>query len=555
MLRSVLLLVSLSLGFASAWESEQAPCSSLSTAEWQVPGIEIVSITSENRRNASIFSDEFLPFTLDELDFCDVTVILTHPGTDDRVKVSVWLPLDGWNGRFQATGGGGYATGFFKFMLGPAVKSGYAAASTDGGHPPVWHKLSWALKKDGTTDWHLMQNFASRSLKDMVLVGKEVIEQFYGKKPHHSYWKGCSTGGRQGHMMASKYPKLLDGVLAAAPAIGFPHLMVGVLWPQVVMKEAGVWLSNCELEFLGKAAMDACDLSDGVRDNVIADHEACSFTAHQVVGAKTKCDGEDVQITSEMADVFEKIVQGPRTASGVQLWGGMPLGTDLITTANISINSEGLRSGNPNPFATQWIRYALVKNPNYNISTIDYTTYMELWAQSAREYSYILGTEDPDLSRFRDAGGKLLSWHGINDQIIPVDNTIQHRQRVESEMGGHQAVNDFYRLFLAPGVGHCSGGAGAQPLDPLEQLVDWVEKGEAPEMLNAGTIDEEGELITRDVCLYPRKMKYMGVGDPKRASSWSCEGDLEEESFVEELNSPREFLQGLKQRFLNLGLI
>ncbi|KAF2192967.1 tannase and feruloyl esterase [Zopfia rhizophila CBS 207.26] len=436
-------------------------------------------------------------------------------------------------------------------MSGPAVKAGYAAASTDGGHSGPMDDLSWALTKDRTVNWDLLQNFATRSLADQVYVGKTITEQFYGKPPHHSYWNGCSMGGRQGYMMAQKYPDLLDGIMASAPSLSMTYLAMGDYWPQIVMQESRTWVSNCEFKWFAKKTMEACDMLDGVRDNVITDPEECTFDPQRLVGEKIQCDGKEVKITTAMADVVQKIFEGPKTPYGGRLWFGLPHGTDVQSLANISI-AEDLRSANPFGISSAWLKYLVLKDPKFNLSKIDYGTYAALWTQANQEYDWILNADNADLTVFRKAGGKLLSWHGINDQLIPYTNTLQYRNRVEKEMGGPAKVNEFYRLFLAPGVAHCGGGTGPMPTDALDKLVEWVEHGEAPETLDARTVDHKGELWSREICVWPKKMKYMGFGDAKRASSWSCEGGEELEG--EHVDKGPDFLGGLKDRLLGLGM-
>ncbi|KAF2200591.1 tannase and feruloyl esterase [Delitschia confertaspora ATCC 74209] len=517
-----------------------------------IPGAEILSITSHLRTNATIPpSNGFPPST--GLNFCNVTITLTHPGTSDHVAVSVWLPLASeWNGRFQATGGSGFANGIFESQLAAALQAGYAAASTDGGTPSGglagYGDLSWVLKDDRSINWDLLQNFSGRSSRDMVLVGKAITGQFYGEKVRYSYWNGCSEGGREGYAMAQRWPGLVDGVMANAPVVSQASVAMGGFWGRVVMKDLGVEVGECEMEWFGERVMEACDGVDGVEDGVITDPEECRFDPYRLIGKKVQCDGKEVEITVQMAEGVQKILEGPQTPYGAPIWVGLAPGTDLTGRSGAVLLSE------------LGLKYLVLKDVEFDVSAINYSSYTALWAQANREFDWLLGTDNPDLSAFQDAGGKLLTWHGLTDAIVPAANTIQYRKKVEMVMGGSQAVNNFYRLFLAPGVAHCGRGAGPQPLDPLEALVAWVEKGEAPETLDAANLDEKGELMTRDLCLYPRKMKYMGIGDPKRASSWSCDGEEneeeeEEESLEEAINSPRDFLEGLQKRFIRLGLV
>jgi hypothetical protein len=527
-------------------------CDASSFKDPIVPGAKILSITAEGKQNVSSIPMGAIA-SVSGVELCAVNVRLTHPGTEDDVLVQTWLPLahDAWNGRFQATGGGGFATGFADVFLGPAVKDGYAASATDGGHQGHPGDVSWGLNKDRSVNWNLLHNFASRSLADQIYVGKSITEQFFGKAPHHSYWNGCSTGGRQGYLVAQKYPGLLDGIYAFAPAISFVNLVMGDFWPQVVMKEEGALMTNCEFGAFFDKALEECDILDGVRDEVIEDPEVCNFDPQTLVGQKIECDGDTIEITKQMATVARKLLEGPKIPFGQPLWHGFAHGTSLISTANISVNAEGVRQQNPFMISKAWIQNLVFKDPGFNVSQITYSDFFAAWAQSSEQYSWLIDTFNTDLSAFRDAGGKLLTWHGTSDPLIPYQNTVQYRERVESGMGGNKAVNDFYRLFLAPGVNHCGHGTGPVPTDLLQPLVDWVEKGEPPETLAAETIDKNGEKVSRDLCLWPAKSKYMGHGDGKRASTWTCVGGADGE---EHLGEARDFIGGLKDRLKQVGL-
>lgn len=249
-------------------------------------------------------------------DYCQVKVHINHEGTTDDVLVEIWLPFgqNEWNGRLLATGGGGLATGMFGVSLDPAVREGYAASSTDGGHTRDHSDASWALKPDGSTDWNLVHNFATRSIVEQINVSKAITEQFYKQKPHHSYWSGCSQGGRQGYMLAQQYPNLLDGILANAPAIGLTKLLVAEFWPQLVMKEEGRWMSTCEFSYFRQKAMESCDMIDGVSDGVISELDQCDFDPLHLVGQVFYCeDDEEVEVTESMANIVRRIQEGPRT--------------------------------------------------------------------------------------------------------------------------------------------------------------------------------------------------------------------------------------------------
>jgi feruloyl esterase len=431
---------------------------------------------------------------------CDVTVVLTHPGLGDRVRVQVWLPRASWNGRFLATGGGAFAAGEFERRLAPAVRDGYAAASTDAGvrtrrsAPPAW-----ALRHDGTINEGLLTNFADRSVHEMSQIGEQVTTRFYGRPAAYSYFNGCSTGGRQGLMEAQRHPADFDGILAASPAINWDRLSVAQFWPQVVMNETGVYPTACEFDAFNRAAIAACAGADGV----IGRPEHCRYDPGGLVGRTVVCHGRTVRISQATADVVRKIWDGPRTRSGRQLWYGLPRGAPFTWLAATAKAPFGKRHGAPFPVAEDWIRYFLKQQPGFDTSSIGYPEFEQLFQQSRARYDASIGTDAPDLSAFRAAGGKMITWHGLADRVVFPGGTVDYRRRVEADMGGAHATDEFYRVFLAPGADHCSGGTGPVPTDPLGALVDWVEHGHAPDTLPAATTDAQRRKITRDLCRYP----------------------------------------------------
>ncbi|GAB1218257.1 hypothetical protein ATERTT37_007510 [Aspergillus terreus] len=482
-------------------------CASLPTPD--VPGAQVLSTASRK-------------LLVSNVTICEVNVTLTHHSEEDNVLIQVWLPQTGWNGRFQATGGGGYATGQNRTYLEPAVALGYAAAQTDGGHVENTRSpASWALNDQGQVDSTLLLNFASRSLHDMAVVGKAVTRSFYGKAPRYSYWNGCSTGGRQGYMEAQRYPEDFDGILANAPAINWPRFIPAEQWGQFVMNQEETFPTLCIFEVFGNASIAACDELDGVMDGIISDPDACTFDPYSLVGTVVTCDGVQSTITQKMARVVQKIHQGPRTTDGKFLWYGLNYGTPysgLDSTAVV----DGTSVGVPFEISDTWIRYFIKRNPQYDTSKMSYAEYEAIFYKSIAMYESIIGTDDPDLSAFRDRGGKLLTWHGLADELIFPNGTIHYRERVEEVMGGSSTVDDFYRLFIAPGVEHCGGGVGPVPVDPLGALVAWVEDGQAPRTILAQSMRDDGTTVSRNLCPYPLVSKYNGHGDPDQAESYTC---------------------------------
>ncbi|MER6943126.1 tannase/feruloyl esterase family alpha/beta hydrolase [Nonomuraea sp. NPDC000554] len=512
---------------AGAASSAAVPftCSSISV---NAPaGTAVESVTAVRREGGTVTIPPVPPLTdvveiPDVPAYCDVTVTLTHPGVGDHAKVRTWLPETGWTGRFQAVGGSAFAAGDYGAGLAGAIKSGYAAATTDAG-VSTYIDTSWALNSDGKVNTALLKNFADRSQHEMAVVGKQVVNEVYGRPVSYSYWNGCSTGGRQGYMEAQRHPSDFDGILATAPAINWDEFEVATLWPQVVMNEENTFPSPCEFKAFNEAAVKACDPLDGAPDGVIGDPATCAFDPRKLIGKSVECDGEQEIITAADAAVVRKIWDGPRTPSGKKLWSGIPIGAGF-DLAGTRIDADGNRVGAPFPVPAIWVATFLKRQPSYDLSTITYAEFAKLFEQSQTEYDTIIGTDDPDLSAFRRSGGKLLTWHGQADELIPAQGTVDYRRRVELAMGGARRVDDFYRLFLAPGVAHCVGptSTGPKPTDALGALTAWVEQGKAPQTLSAATKDSSGKTVTRELCLYPSVSRYTGHGDPADAGSYSC---------------------------------
>ncbi|MFJ4675900.1 MULTISPECIES: tannase/feruloyl esterase family alpha/beta hydrolase [unclassified Kitasatospora] len=448
---------------------------------------------------------------------CEVTVTLTHPGADDRARVQVWLPLAGWNGRFQAVGGAGYAAGDIG-AVAAAVKQGYAAATTDAGVYTTGLDGSWGLDPQGRVDAALLENFASRSVHELALVAKQVVGDGYGGSAFHSYFNGCSTGGRQGYVEAQRYPTDFDGINAAAPGINWNQFEVATLWPQVVMKQEHTYPTTCEFDAFNRAALRACDRLDGVADGLVGDPDRCDFDPRRLIGSKVVCEGEEYTIDAADAEVVRRIWDGPRDGGGRRLWYGLPVGADFSPLA-ASTPVDGVPTGQPFTVPAQWVADFVLKQPGFDSADLTYQQFERIFRAARAEYDTVIGSRDADLSAFRDAGGKLLTWHGSADQLIPTRGTVDYRERVEARMGGAARVDGFYRVFLAPGVAHCGLSGGG--VDDLAALTAWVERGQAPDVLHATLTTADGRSVARDLCRYPMVSRYTR-GDPAAAGSFRC---------------------------------
>lgn len=398
----------------------------------------------------------------------------------------------------MGTGGSGFRAGIFDPALAEGVADGFAAASTDAGVGNAGDDpSSWAQNHQ------LVKNFVYLGIHEMTIVSKQVTEQFYGKKPTYSYFHGCSQGGRQGYREALEYPDDYHGISAHSPGINWDRLLPGFLWPYL-QKLQTPGLTACKIAGITAASIAACDRDDGGVDGLISYPPSCKFDATSLVGQDIAGCDADKTITKAEAEAWNSIRDGPKDRSGKSIWYGMQPGSDIsfVTLA---------------PFAPgeSWLKDFILRSPNYNTSTLTYDDYLADFAKSVKTLGQLWGSPSADLSAFKKRGGKLLSFHGWSDQSVPGESTIEYWNRVSQTVGG---VDDFYRLFMAPGVGHCAAfGYGPGPWSLMDTLVDWVEQGKAPDTLFAAGFGK-----TRNLCRYPRRLMYKGSGSIEEASSWTC---------------------------------
>ena len=444
---------------------------------------------------------------------CRVIATVSHPPAHDRVKVFVALPVKGWNGRFRGNGGGGFLGGNPASLRGPVLQ-GFAAGATDTGHEGG--SGSFAIAANGRLNWQEIRDNAYLGIHDMTVVGKALVQAFYGKPARYSYFVGSSTGGRQGLSEAQRYPDDYDGIVSGCPAINWHRFLATDIWPQVVMLAEKNFVSKAKLQAATAAAVAACDGADGVVDGVIDDPWACTYDPKALVGTAV---GPET-FTEADAAVVRQIWEGARGQGGRFLWHGMTRGTDLSALAG----TEGspLR-GKPFGVALDWVKYFLVQDPQWDWTTLSRGEFELLWNQAEEEYGAIFGTDNPDLTRFRDRGGKVVITHGLADQLIAPEGSIDYYQRVQKRMGGAERTAELARLFLLPGLDH--GFRGAAPTLNADALfgavVRWVEEGKPPERLHSELRDKAGKVVrARPVFPYPQRAIYSGAGSPDDSANF-----------------------------------
>ncbi len=428
--------------------------------------------------------------------FCRVALTVAP-----AIRIEVWLPSATWNERYQGVGGGGYAGSVSYGAMATALRAGYATASTDTGH--VGGSGTFALNADGTLNWGLIDDFARRSLHEMVLKAKALINAHYGAPAKYSYWTGCSTGGRQGLMAVQRFPEEYDGLVIAAPAIHMERFVAAEIWPQIVMHQAlGAPIHPAKLTAVSNEAVAACDASDGVVDGVINDPRKCDYDP-----------ASSAVLTPAEAASVRKIWNGPTGAkTGKRLWFGLEPGASFA----------GLAGTDPFAIATVHLSHWVNQDPAFDWRTVTEQGFEAYFRASHRKFDEVIGTADDNLKAFRKRGGKIVMWHGESDQLIFPRGTVSYYERVVSGNGGLKHVDDFMRLYMAPGVAHCSGGAGPQPVGTLEAVVNWVENGVAPDTILATRNLGGGAVRSRPLCAYPKTAKWIGTGSTDDAANFAC---------------------------------
>ncbi|PYI11469.1 tannase and feruloyl esterase, partial [Aspergillus sclerotiicarbonarius CBS 121057] len=460
------------------------------------------------------------------VDICFVSLQYTHPGQNDVVNTYIGLPLNAsnWNTRFLMDGGGGWTAGGLDEIIAPAA-SGYSSSSTDGAHNSTTSTVDWGFVSEGNTNWPALWDFSSVALGEAATLGKMATEIYFGSSPKYSYWNGCSTGGRQGHMMAQRFPTYFDGIVAGSPAINWDRFQLAEYWPTFLAQLLDTQPPACVLDAFTDAAIEACDLLDGVKDEIISLPGQCHFKASSIVGQIVNCSDPDGQITitDSMAELVRGMWEGPISLEDQFEWYGLNYDADL--TSLLATTCTSLRNCTVTPFSisADWARIFLARNSSFSVQGLTRQDFDDLFRESVDQYASIIGTHNPDLTSLKLAGGKMIAWHGMQDELIPTNGTVDYYSRV---MGRDRNVADYYRFFLAPGVAHCGGGPGFDPSDTVfETLRAWVENGTVPDTLGAIATAVAGSnsssTRTADLCPYPKVFTFVG-GNPNDAASFGC---------------------------------
>ncbi len=453
---------------------------------------------------------------------CEVKLTI-RPSNDSEIKSAVWLPVAGWNGKYQQVGNGGWAGSIgYRSMVDPLTR-GYATAATDDGHEGGAGAI-WAVGHP-----EKLIDFGYRAVHETSVQAKAVIHAFYGRDASLSYFNGCSDGGREALMEAQRYPEDFKGILAGAPANNWSHLFTGFVWNEQALSNSPTSsIPPAKLPAIQNAVLAACDSQDGLKDGLLSDPRTCRFDPVVLLCKDT--DGPNCLMSAQV-DALKKIYGGaknPRT--GEQIYPGWPAGAEAapggwstwITPANPAASVQA-------NFGNTYYGQAVFEDSKWDFRTLDFDRDVRFGDAKAGP---VLNATSPDLRSFRAEGGKLLQYHGWGDPAISAVGSVEYYDSVktflsrfpDARSASGRTVPDFYRLFMVPGMGHCGGGAGPNSFDAFSALETWVEKGIAPtQLIGSGTVaGDSTRKMTRPICAYPDVAQYKGAGDPNDAANFIC---------------------------------
>ncbi|HWW63979.1 MAG TPA: tannase/feruloyl esterase family alpha/beta hydrolase [Sphingomonadaceae bacterium] len=441
--------------------------------------------------------------------FCRVRATLA-PTPDSDIKVEIWLPEKGWNGKFVGVGNGIWAGQISYSQMGEPLARGYAVASTDTGHSGNGLTAEWAVGHP-----EKLIDFAYRAVHVMTVTAKQVVRDFFGAAPRTSLWNSCSTGGRQGLMAAYRYPDDYDAISAMAPANPMTDLMTQTMWTGYqALRSPAAALPPTKLALVHKAVVAQCDAEDGLKDGLISLPGVCRFDPASLQckpGQKTGC------LDADQVAAMRNIYGGVRDAkTGAQLLPGFPRGSEM-QLATLLDGPE------PFPVATSYFRLLVFADqPNWDWRKMNYARDLA----RARQYgAAMLDIPADGLAPFFARGGKLLLSHGWTDGLIPANNTVAFYRRLHAATPAE--ARQSVRLFMVPGMNHCRGGEGPSSFDTLGVIDHWATHKVAPNRIIASRPAAlPGEAarppLTRPLCPFPLIARYRGDGSPNEAKNFVC---------------------------------
>jgi feruloyl esterase len=472
--------------------------------------------------------------------FCRVTAVI-RPVPGSEIGVEIWLPT-AWNRRMLQVGNGGFAGAINYAGLATAIKHGFVGVSTDDGHRTPASVTPTAVWSIGHPE--RIVDFGHRAVHLSSAAGKAVIERYFGHRPEHAYFSGCSDGGREALMSAQRNPDDFDGWVVGAPANNWTLLMAGLVYvSRQVDSLPKPAFTAAVLQTISRGALAECDALDGIKDGIIGRPRECHFDPRSLVcrdSHSSSC------LSVAQANVVMNIYRGPPESGddsppgyadtiGAESW----FWPQWLTGPLLS---PAFKEPNGAAFGRAYFQEMVYQQEGLDISAI---SALKLIADSRAGPGRDVDAVDPHLGPVRAAGKKIIQYHGQADAAIPADYSRRYYAAVQKQLGG--PVTDFYRLFLMPGVGHCSGGPGADlsnadntavPFDSAHDVVAalmaWVENGKAPERLIARHVQTNSATgvlnapstgtvqLTRPLCVYPKQASWTGSGSSDDAANFVC---------------------------------
>jgi feruloyl esterase len=451
--------------------------------------------------------------------FCRIAATLT-PTSDSDINIELWMPFSNWNGEFAGTGNGNLGGVIVYSSLPGGLQAGTAVANTDMGTSPAATQGGDVL----TGHPEKQIDYATRSTHLMTVRSKQIVEAFYGVPPKHSYFIGCSAGGGQAIHEALQFPGDYDGIEAFAPSMNSTHNSAGNIWnAQAFDGPANITMAQATA--VTAAVIKQCVGKDGglSSDNFLTDPRDCHWDPSALQCSGGSADAPTCLTAPQVAAV-RKFYQGPiNPRTSERIYAGRVRGSE--SNSGYPANNEALMP----PVFADW-----ALGNDFDWRTFDFDQDMDAVDD---QLAAILNANTADLEEFKSHGGKLLLWQGFADPRVPALNTIAWYERlIASHMpeGRHRAgarkealrrTQEFARLFLAPGVGHCGGGTGPDTVDLIGPFIPWVEQGIAPDQIIASKVVNGVTVFSRPLCPYPAMPRYSGTGDPTQASSFKCVAD------------------------------
>jgi len=463
--------------------------------------------------------------------YCRVRANAT-PAKGSLINFEVWIP-DTWNGKIVATGNGGYSNVPNYRDMTYALSQGYAAVGGDTGHQTATpDDLLWGVDHpERIVDW------GTRSVHAIAAPAKRIVAAFVGRSPSRAYYYGCSTGGQQGYAEIQRYPADFDGVIAGAPGNNRVRLNAGFLWQFLANRhrgdEAHPIIPASKLPAITAAVVAACDARDGVADGIVDDPRTCDFDP-----AAVQCGAADEPtcLTVEQVAALRKMYAGatnPRTHE--QVYPGWPKGSEAATTLASGAPGSGWQQywGTTEPARVNFWRSWVFNNPKWDPWTFDFDRNL---THADAKVGAMIDQVNPDITAFRQRGGKAIVYQGWQDPVVNAIDTIAYYEKVRGRMRSQRETDKFFRLFLVPGMGHCAGGPGAANFgnqnapppridaqhDLLSALDAWIEHRTAPDRIIASRVVDGSTVRTRPLCAYPRKAVYTGTGSTDDAANFVC---------------------------------